>query len=147
MKEKGGTRTQHPIPAVRLIVKDERQRVLILKRARTSHGTGEWCLPGGNVDYGETVQEAAEKELWEETSLVCTSPAFLFYQDSLPDNPGGMHCINFYLECEAEGTVVLNEESSEYAWVDPETLHNYHLVFRNGEGLLRYWKDSLTDNR
>jgi ADP-ribose pyrophosphatase YjhB (NUDIX family) len=102
---------------------------------------GEWCLPGGKVDYCETVEEAAKKEVREETSLICKSLKFLFYQDSLPDIPGEMHCINLYLECKAEGNVVLNKESSEFAWIDPESSSKYHLVFRNGEGLSRYWKE------
>jgi ADP-ribose pyrophosphatase YjhB (NUDIX family) len=93
------------------------------------------------VDYCETVQGAAEKELREETSLVCTALKFLFYQDSLPEHPGEMHCINLYLECKAEGTVVLNEESSEFAWIDRASLSDYRLVFRNGEGLQRYWEE------
>ena len=129
-----------PVPAVRLIVTDDQKRVLILKRAGTSYGEGQWCLPGGKVDYCETVKEAATKELLEETSLICTSLAFLFYQDSLPDQHGEMHCINLYFKCKAEGAIVLNEESSEFAWIDQKLSSNYHLVFRNGEGLSRYWQ-------
>jgi len=131
----------HPVPVVRLIVTDPNGQVLILKRQSTGHASGEWCLPGGKVDYGETVVESISKEIREETSLNCKTTRFLFYQDSLPMKPGGMHCINLYFECEIEGMVRLNEESSEHAWISQEDLPRYSLTFRNDEGLLRYWRE------
>lgn len=130
-----------PIPVVRLIVKDDQGRVLILRRANSAHATGDWCLPGGKVDYGDTVEESAMRELEEETSLMCHSLRFLFYQDSLPPELGEMHCINLYFECEASGNPVLNEESSGYAWIGPSDLKDYQIAFRNDLGLLRYWEE------
>ena len=41
-------------------------------------------MPGGKIDYGETVEQAARKELREETALECIAARFLFHQDSLP---------------------------------------------------------------
>jgi 8-oxo-dGTP diphosphatase len=129
-----------PVPAVRLIILNASGRVLILRRGP---GTAEglWCLPGGKVDYGDTVEEAAARELEEETGLHATSLRFLFYQDSLPPTPGTMHCINFYLECTVEGTLVLNEESVEAQWIGPEDLPRFSIAFRNDEGLVRYWEE------
>ena len=130
-----------PVAVVRLIISNDQDKVLILKRASSSHSPGAWCLPGGKVDYGETVEQAARKELLEETSLACSSLDFLFYQASLPPGPGDMHCINLYLECTVAGTLRLNEESSDYAWVGPEELPKYEIAFRNEEGILRYWSE------
>ena len=135
------TDMKYPIPIVRLIVPDEGGRVLILKRQQTDHAPGAWCLPGGKIDYGQTVEEAANRELREETALVCISMRFLFYQDSLPPEPGSMHCINLYLECGVEGTVTLNEESSRFAWIGPEDLPEYEIAFLNDRAMLRYWKE------
>lgn len=133
----------YPISAVRLIIPNEYGRILILRRTGTQHSAGSWCLPGGKVDYGDTVEGAAQRELKEETGLNCVHAEFLFYQDSLPLEPGGMHCINFYILCATEGNVVLNDESDEIAWIGRDDLARYKLVFRNDEGLERYWKDSL----
>lgn len=131
--------TPFPIPVVRLIVTDDHGRVLILRRDNTRHGAGEWCLPGGKVDYGDTVEVAAQRELQEETGLDGAAVRFLFYQDSLPPAPGAMHCINFYFACPVQGTLNLNEESSECRWIRREELADTPLAFRNGEGLARYW--------
>jgi 8-oxo-dGTP diphosphatase len=137
------TNLSRPIPVVRLIVPDASGRVLILRRAPDSTDGGKWCLPGGKVDYGDTVEQAAIRELQEETSLRAINLRFLFYQDSLPPAPGRMHCINIYFECSAEGEVVLNEESVEAAWILREDVPRYQLSFRNDDGLARYWADSV----
>jgi ADP-ribose pyrophosphatase YjhB (NUDIX family) len=137
----GNAEKTYPIPVVRLIITDADGRVLVLRRENTSHASGEWCLPGGKVDYGEAVEESIVKEVREETSLACVGSKFLFYQDSLPLQPGGMHCINLYFECRVEGTVLLNEESSDHAWILKGDLPRYSLTFRNDEGLLRYWRE------
>jgi 8-oxo-dGTP diphosphatase len=131
-----------PVPVVRLIIPDAAGRVLVLKRAIDSTDGGRWCLPGGKMDYGDTVEQAAIRELQEETSLQATNLRFLFYQDSLPPAPGRMHCLNLYLECSAEGEVVLNEESTEAAWISREEVPLFQLSFRNDEALLRYWQDT-----
>ncbi|NQT94387.1 MAG: NUDIX domain-containing protein [Lentisphaerae bacterium] len=131
---------QHPVPVVRLVITNRDGNVLILRRAHATYGEGDWCLPGGKVDYGETVEQTIARELLEETSLEADSPRFLFYQDSLPIRPGGMHCVNLCFECSASGDVVLNEESSEYAWIGPADLDRYTIVFRNDEVLEQYWQ-------
>ena len=136
-----------PIPVVRLIIKNAKDEVLILRRAGSAHATGFWCLPGGKVDYCDTVEESAVRELQEETSLVCNSLRFLFYQDSLPPEPGGMHCINLYFECAVSGTLVLNNESSEFAWISREDIDEYEIAFRNDVALLNYWKGKGNSSR
>lgn len=129
-----------PVPVVRIIVPDKEGRDLMLRRQNTGSAAGQWCLPGGKVDYGVTVEQAVRDELKEETGLDCLGARFLFYQDSLPVEPGTMHCINLYFRCRTAGDVVLNRESSEFAWIGREQLADYALVFRNGDGLARFWR-------
>ena len=128
-----------PVPVVRAIIPDANGRVLIVRRQGGAYGSGRWCLPGGKVDYGETVEQALAKELREETALECTSAHFLFYQDSLPLAPGTMHGVNLYFVCTVAGTIALNAESSEYGWIGPDDLERHALVFRHDEALRRYW--------
>ncbi|MFH1668209.1 MAG: NUDIX domain-containing protein [Candidatus Komeilibacteria bacterium] len=49
-----------------MILKGE--RVLLLLR-NGSHGSGEWCCPGGHLELGESFEEAARLEVREETGL------------------------------------------------------------------------------
>lgn len=137
----------YPVPVVRLVVPDPGGCVLILRRQGGGYAAGQWCLPGGKVDYGDTVEQTVAKELVEETGLRCTSAEFLFFQDSLPVIPGKMHCINLYFCCAAEGEIVLNPESTEYAWISPAELDDHALAFRNDEGLKRYWLQGRVSGR
>ncbi len=125
--------------AVRAIITNESGKVLLLKRDATSYGNDEWCLPGGKIDFGQTAEDAVAREVIEETSLVCREMKFLFYQDSLPDENLELHFVNLVFECNAEGKVQLNHESSDNAWVDSGSMRNYKIAFRNDEILVRYW--------
>lgn len=54
---------------------DESGRVLLVKRGREPY-LGQWSLPGGIVESGETLKQAIERELLEETSLVVDAHSF-----------------------------------------------------------------------
>ncbi len=44
---------------------DDHAKILLTRRADNQR----WCLPGGAVEPGESVTEACEREIWEETGL------------------------------------------------------------------------------
>jgi 8-oxo-dGTP pyrophosphatase MutT (NUDIX family) len=134
----------YPIPVVRALIADARGRILLLRWAATEYAAGGWCLPGGKVDYGQTVKEALAGEILEETSLTLIAAAFFFFQDSLPQSPGGMHCLNLYFLCRASGEFRLNAESSASAWVGPEEVGEYHIVFGNDGAVRRYFESRRT---
>jgi ADP-ribose pyrophosphatase YjhB (NUDIX family) len=60
---------QNPLPAAAAVVLDDARRVLLVKR-RFPPGEGMWCLPMGFAEMGETIAEAAMRELREETAVV-----------------------------------------------------------------------------
>jgi 8-oxo-dGTP diphosphatase len=57
----------NPLPVVSTIVTDERQ-ILLVKRANDPY-KGQWCLPSGFAEIDESIEEAAVRELEEETGL------------------------------------------------------------------------------
>jgi 8-oxo-dGTP pyrophosphatase MutT (NUDIX family) len=131
-----------PVPAVRLIVVDDEGRVLLLKRHPETYAGGGWCLPGGKIEYGQSVAEAIASELAEETGLEAIDSTFLRLQDRLPEKPGVMHCLNLYFLTTARGSVELNRESVAHAWVAAADLDSYEVVFGNREVLEEYWGGS-----
>ncbi len=59
---------QNPLPVAASIVLNERREVLLVKRAREPH-KGMWCFPMGFAELGETIAEAALRELKEEAGI------------------------------------------------------------------------------
>jgi 8-oxo-dGTP diphosphatase len=121
--------SQRPVVAIRAFVADSQDHILLLRRANSEYGEGQWCLPGGKLDYGDTPENTVAKELVEETGLTAKDVTFLFYQNSPPLQPGKMHCVNLYFRCTAVGAVTLNEESSAFVWVTLEEALGYKPVF------------------
>ena len=59
---------QNPLPAAGALVLDDQRRVLLVKR-KYPPNEGMWCLPIGFAETGETISEAALRELHEETGV------------------------------------------------------------------------------
>jgi len=132
-------KSNRPYLAVRAIIANDSEKVLILKRANTVQGNGKWCLPGGNIEYGQTAVEAMVREIQQETSLRTKDIKFLFYLENLPSEESELHYVNLAFLCTAEGNLQLNYESSEYAWIDSADIHNYIIAFKNDEILKKFW--------
>lgn len=131
---------KYPIPAARAIIVNEKNEVLLLKRSAIESYSEYWCLPGGKVDFGFTVEETIKKEIKEETNLSCTSAEFVFYQDSLSDENFREHYLSFYFYCKVLGDIKLNDESDEYEWVSTQNLEMYNIGFGNGVGIKRFFQ-------
>ena len=61
-----------------------------------------WLLPGGGVDYGETLKEALEREFTEELNINVTVDDLAFISDSI-DPSGNRHVVNICFICRYEG--------------------------------------------
>ena len=59
-------RYRNPVPAVDIIIEYQDQGLVLIERQNPPHG---WALPGGFVEYGESLEEAAVREAREETGL------------------------------------------------------------------------------
>ncbi|MDM8544048.1 NUDIX hydrolase [Desulfococcaceae bacterium HSG9] len=57
----------------------KQNKVLLVKRGKPP-SQNEWAIPGGSVELGETLQQAAEREIYEETGIVIRAqePIFVF---------------------------------------------------------------------
>jgi 8-oxo-dGTP diphosphatase len=62
-------RHRNPFPTVDIIIEYGNQGLVLIERAKAPWG---WALPGGFVDYGESLEDAARREAREETSLEVT---------------------------------------------------------------------------
>lgn len=75
---------ENPVPASTAVLFDNEGRILLVLRNREP-GAGEWSLPGGFVENGESPEDAAKRELEEETGLSAYGPSLIdiIYQESV----------------------------------------------------------------
>ena len=129
---------QYPIPTVRIILQDKEGKILLLKRAKGKIAGGYWCLPGGKVDYNKTLEKAGTDELMEETGLDISNLKFLFFTEDLPQEKEKEHYIGFYFSATFNGSITLNEESSDFAWVDTINLKDKDIAFNHDKAIEKF---------
>jgi 8-oxo-dGTP diphosphatase len=100
-------------------------QVLLVRRARPP-AFGLFSLPGGVVEIGETLTEALEREVREETSLTIAPVALAGYREVVArdaeDKVERHFVILPFAARWVSGEPVLNEELSEWRWVDPREI-------------------------
>lgn len=106
-----------------VIVRD--QRVLLIRRG-TAPLLGEWSLPGGVLECGETLREAAAREAREETGLVVETVEMLgVYERIVPGDDGRVryHYVLIDFLCRpVGGELQAGSDASEARWFVREEL-------------------------
>ena len=97
---------RRPLTGVTLIPLLADGRIVLVKR----RDTGEWGLPGGLIDWGETVESSAERELKEETGLNLLSIDRLIGVYSSPRRDPRMHSISISLAVTVEGSLMVGDQ-------------------------------------
>jgi 8-oxo-dGTP diphosphatase len=97
-------------------------RVLVVRRAR-SPGKGFYSLPGGRVEFGESLHTALRREVDEETGLRIEILGLAGWREVLPANGGGGHYVIMSFAARwTAGEPVLNDEHDDFKWIDPDRL-------------------------
>lgn len=101
----------YPTPKldVRALILDAKGDLLLVRE----RCDGLWTLPGGWCDIGESPREAVERELREETGLVCTATRLLalFDKHKHPHPPQIPHSHKAFFLCQVEGGALLRQTS------------------------------------
>ena len=98
-----------------MIVISDDQKILLVRHRKGNRLY--WVLPGGRLEYGETFQECAVRELKEETGLDIQIEKFLFLSEAIaPDR--SRHIVNIYLKGKITGGVMRVGNEPVLAGVD-----------------------------
>jgi ADP-ribose pyrophosphatase YjhB (NUDIX family) len=109
---------QNPIPTVDIIIEIESKGVILIRRKNPPYG---WAIPGGFVDYGESLEEAAVREAKEETNLdVKLIRQFHTYSD--PKRDPRHHSISTVYVAKAKGTPKAEDDALEIGIFDESNL-------------------------
>jgi ADP-ribose pyrophosphatase YjhB (NUDIX family) len=132
---------QNPLPAAASVVLNDNREVLLVKR-KNEPEKGKWCLPIGFAELGETIAEAAVRELQEETGVTGRITRLLDTQS---------HKSNFYGDLLIVSFEVQKIGGEEQAGDDAEDVKYFHLdeipplAFGPNERAIRMCERAHTD--
>jgi ADP-ribose pyrophosphatase YjhB (NUDIX family) len=116
------------VPSVNVAVADDAGRLLVIRRSDNDN----WALPGGAMDYGESIAQAGVRETKEETGIDCeitglvgiyTNPRHVILYTS--NGEVRQECSVVFAARAVAGEPTPSTESSEVRWVAAEELDGF----------------------
>lgn len=109
----------------------EGNRIVLVRRAKQP-ALGEWSIPGGLVNVGETLREAVVREAFEETGLFVEAKELVeLLERIIHDGEGRVH-YHYVLadfRCDVRGgSLIAGSDASDARWVDRANLHEFGLA-------------------
>jgi len=98
---------RHPITGMSVISHLPDGSIVLVRR----RDNGKWAIPGGIVNWGETLETSAERELEEETGLQMRKVNRLVGIYSDPRRDSRIHSICVVVSVQAEGTIAVRDKS------------------------------------
>ena len=109
----------NPVPAACEVVL-ENGKVLLTLRATDPH-KGMWCLPGGFIEWGESPEEGAKRELFEETGIRAEQLKLAGVYDSI-SGPKRHVMLVAYRVLVWSGELSAGDDADEATWFDIENI-------------------------
>jgi 8-oxo-dGTP diphosphatase len=118
------------VAIVEAIIKDKNDKVLLLQRSdKNKHYLGKWQLPGGKVDSGETVEEAIQREVFEETGFYCSELEVKKEVCFLSEIAGVEKevCLTVFY-CRVDGDFALSEDHNKSSFFEKDKIDKSNLT-------------------
>ena len=130
---------RNPLTTVDIIIELAGRGIVLIQRAKEPFG---WALPGGFVDYGESLEAAARREAQEETSLNVELRGQLGAY-SAPDRDPRHHSISVVFMARARGEPQARDDAKEVGIFTEENLPS-SLAFDHDQILVDYFAQGKT---
>lgn len=115
---------------------------LLLGRRRNCYGEGTWALPGGHLEYGESLTECVQRELQEELGIQALHPRLLTITDNINDRSHYVHA-SFLVE-QFSGEIQCLEPDLCYEWKFFDILNLPCEIFKPHQRILKtYLSDTI----
>lgn len=117
-------------------------KVLFLKTPKNAKNSGTWELPGGRMDFGESVEEAFEREMKEELGFDDVKMGMLINTWTFTSIREGINHHFIVLDFEIftdESKIKLSDEHSEYGWIGKSEFEDLEMREGHKETLRKYF--------
>lgn len=112
--------------------------LLLIERGR-GVGRGLWSIPGGRVEFGETLAQAAKRELYEETGLRADTLTPLGHVERIgPTWHYVIHDFLWEMPSRYSSDVIVGDDAAAASWVELDELHSWPNL---APGLLEFLVD------
>src|SRR5690606_33928087 len=122
-----------PKVATGVLVTDARGRLLLVKRNHDP-AMGRWAFPSGYVDAGEVLEEAATREVFEETGIEVRLERLL----GAWSHPGDAVVFLAYAAVHVAGEALAGPEAEQVGWFAPDALPP--LAFPHDDEIVAHWR-------
>lgn len=122
--------------AVGVVVTDDAGRVLLVKRRREPN-RGLWSVPGGKVEPGETLEEAAAREAFEEIGYRVRVGVELWMLQ-IPTGNGETYQIHDFAAKVIDGSLQAGDDADDVRWFLPQEV----LLLEVTDGLIGYLQEA-----
>ena len=118
------------VPSVNVVVVDDQGRILLIRRTDNEN----WAVPGGGMDLGESISDAAVREVKEETGIdievtgvvgIYTNPRHVIEYTSNGEVRQEFSIV--FTGRPVGGSPTPSSESSEVRWVEPAAVPDYQM--------------------
>lgn len=145
-------RREYPAaPVASVAVAVRREDRLLLTRRRYEPRRGRWVLPGGVIELGESVTQAARREIREECGIEIEIQRVIAVEDRIFHDPAGRvqyHYILIILLGEHRGgTLVPASDVDAAEWVGEEELEHYDIPDTSRESIRRAFRALRGEDR
>ena len=119
-----------PLVGVGAVIWNENDEIVLIRRGQAPR-RGEWSIPGGKLEWGESVQEGLLREVREETGLVVKISGLIDVVDSVMRDPGGT-VLHHYVLIDfsaryVSGELTAGADAAEARWVPFAGIGEYSL--------------------
>lgn len=105
---------------------------ILLERRKNEPGKGRWSIPGGLVELGESIEEAAIREVLEETSLEVEEPVLIDVVDGVTRDENGdikyhFVIVDYFVKLKG-GVPKASSDAAELEWAQLNNVEKYDLT-------------------
>lgn len=119
---------KRPLIGVGAVVFSAGNEILLIKRGKPPH-YGRWMVPGGTLEWGESLEDAAIREVREETGIDIEIETFVEIIEAITPGQDGFHFVIMdYAAHAISGTLAANSDALDAVWATLDSLGDYDLT-------------------